>query len=161
MANYTVFQPVAKIKTDPEFGNIQPPTSCYLLPVINFVFSKLEFSLITSGTQVYRGKPSPPTTPPPERLLPRCRREIKLMLTRLLRPHQRLSGNHFFLSQLSSLMGFPRLYWKEILAVKKNLLKVCNFTDYLTDLAVLGASWTPLEGENFSTSWLIWWREMR
>ena len=104
VANYTVFQPVAKIKTDPEFGNIQPPTSCYLLPVINFVFSKLEFSLITSGTQVYRGKPSPPTTPPPERLLPRCRREIKLMLTRLLRPHQRLSGNHFFsLCSVSSL----------------------------------------------------------
>ena len=105
VANYTVFQPVAKIKTDPEFGNIQPPTCCCLLPVINFVFSKLEFSLITSGTQVYRGKPSPPTTPPPERLLPRCRREIKLMLTRLLRPHQRLSGNHFFLSVLSRVLS--------------------------------------------------------
>ena len=107
--------------------NIQPPTSCYLLPVINFVFSKLEFSLITSGTQVYRGKPSPPTTPPPERLLPRCRREIKLMLTRLLRPHQRLSGNHFFLSTVLSWLGSPGI--RETL-LKRNTLSKKGHTKY-------------------------------
>ena len=87
------------------------------------------------------------------------------MLMWLLRPHQRLSGNHFFLSSVSSLI-VPRISWDSRDFIEKKyslrckekcvgLLKVCNFADYLTDLAVLGVSWTPLEGENFSTSWLI------